>query len=69
MGIVVGVKRGYITREEGARHLLKMARFLRDRTTRYHGAWSHWVDGTTGKALDFGDVDDGGDIVETAFLV
>ena len=69
MSIMVGVKRGYITREEGAARLLKMTRFLRDKTTRYHGAWSHWVHGVTGKTLQFGDTDDGGDIVETAFLI
>jgi len=69
LAVMVGVKRGYITRDEGARQLLKLTRFLRDRVPRYHGAWAHWVNGDTGKTLDFGDIDNGGDIVETAFLV
>ncbi len=69
MSIMVGVKRGYITREEGAARLLKMGRFLRDNTTRYHGAWAHWIHGASGKSLQFDETDDGGDIVETAFLM
>jgi len=36
---------------------------------RHHGAWPHWLDGETGKTVSFGKKDNGGDIVETAFLV
>ena len=35
---------------------------------RFHGAWSHWIDGNTGKVIPFGTEDHGGELVETAFL-
>jgi hypothetical protein len=35
---------------------------------RYKGAWSHWINGETGKTVPFGKKDNGGDLVETAFL-
>ncbi|RMF71738.1 MAG: beta-glucosidase, partial [Planctomycetota bacterium] len=68
--IMVGAQRGFVSREAAARRVLKIARFLADKATRYHGAWSHWIHGVTGKTILFaGKDDDGGDIVETAFLV
>jgi hypothetical protein len=36
---------------------------------RFHGAWSHWLDGNTGSVQSFSQKDNGGDIVETAFLL
>ena len=37
---------------------------------RYHGAWSHFMDGSTGKTMPvFGMFDNGGDLVETSFLM
>jgi hypothetical protein len=69
MAIVVGVERGYITRQEGAARVLQILTFLDDVTPRYHGAWSHWIDGTTGATIPFGPNDDGGDLVETAYVV
>lgn len=69
MAIVVGVGRGFITRQQGAEHLLKIVNFLK-RADRFHGAWPHFMDGSTGKALPlFGKYDNGGDLVETAFLM
>ncbi|WP_299758297.1 glucoamylase family protein [uncultured Pontibacter sp.] len=68
MAIVVGMERGFITREEGVQHLQKMVNFL-EKADRFHGAWSHWIDGETGKVKPFGKKDNGGDLVETAFLV
>lgn len=69
MALVVGVERGFITREQGAARLLKIAAFL-ERAPRYHGAWSHFMDGRTGRSLPvFEVIDNGGDLVETAFLV
>ena len=68
MAIIVGVERGWITRTEGAARLLKIANFLGS-TDRFHGAWSHWLNGETGKAIAFSTYDDGADLVETAFLI
>lgn len=68
LGLVAGAYRGWITREQAAGQLLKISRFLQ-KAERFHGAWSHWLDGTTGRAVPFSPYDDGGDLVETAFLM
>ncbi len=68
MGLLVGIERGWIPREEAVQRLDHIADFLAQ-SDRFHGAWSHWIDGKTGKTVPFGKKDDGGDLVETAFLV
>lgn len=69
MSIVVGVSRNFITREAGAERILKCVQFLAH-ADRFHGAWPHFMNGATGKVIPlFGKYDDGGDLVETAFLV
>lgn len=68
MAILVGIERGYITRQQGHDRLNKILNFL-ENANRFHGAWSHWVDGGTGNVIPFSSQDDGGDLVETAFLV
>ena len=69
MSIPVAVERGWISREEGAERALLVATFLQDKSQRFHGAWPHWLDGSTGKIVPFGTKDNGADLVETAFLV
>lgn len=68
MSIVVGVYRRWVSREQAVDRLLKMTRFL-EKAERFHGAWSHWLDGNTGKVVPFSQHDDGGDLVETAYLL
>lgn len=69
MALVVAVERGFITREQGVERMLKIVRFLKN-ADRFHGAWPHFLDGRSGKTIPyFGKYDDGGDLVETAFLV
>ena len=68
MAILVGVERGWISREEAFNRYTKIVNFL-EKADRFHGAWSHWIDGETGKMYPFGKKDNGGDLVETAFLV
>lgn len=68
MAILVGIERGYVTRNEAVTRLTKIMAFL-ETADRFHGAWPHWLDGGTGKVLPFSTKDDGGDLVETAFLV
>jgi hypothetical protein len=69
MALMVGVDRGFITREQGVERLARMVRFLAH-AQRYHGAWSHYMDGNTGRTMPvFGMYDDGGDMVETSFLM
>lgn len=69
LAIIAGVERGFISREDAARRLLTIVEFL-SRADRFHGAWPHFLDGSTGRVLPvFGPHDDGGDLVETAFLL
>tara|TARA_R110002050_G_scaffold300830_1_gene473847 strand:+ start:17000 stop:18388 length:1389 start_codon:yes stop_codon:yes gene_type:complete len=68
MAILVGVERRWITREEALNRYLKIIDFL-ERADRFHGAWPHWIDGETGKVYPFSKKDNGGDLVETAFLI
>lgn len=67
MGVIVAVERKWITRDTAAKFLLKMVNFLLKSPT-YHGAFPHWLDGTTGKTIPFSRKDDGGDLVETSYL-
>jgi hypothetical protein len=67
MALVVGVEHGFITREQGVERLNGITTFL-EKAPRYHGAWSHFMDGGTGQSLPVFDViDSGGDLVETVF--
>jgi hypothetical protein len=69
MALVVGVNRGFVTREQGAERMLKIVRFL-SKADRFHGVWPHFLDGQTGKVISFfGPYDNGGDLIETAFLI
>jgi hypothetical protein len=35
---------------------------------RFHGAWSHWLNGSTGEVIPFSQKDNGGDLVETSYM-
>jgi len=69
MAIVVGVERGFVSRDSAAARILKIFQFLQDDATNYHGAWAHWINGATGATIPFSQYDDGGDLVETAYLI
>ncbi|SDS09086.1 glucoamylase family protein [Gramella sp. MAR_2010_147] len=62
------VERGWISREEATTRLNKILDFLETVPT-YHGAFSHWYLGSTAQTRPFSDLDNGGDLVETAFLM
>ena len=68
MAILSGIDRNYITREEGLARMEKIVSFL-EKADRFHGAYPHWWYGDTGKVKPFGQKDNGGDLVETAFLI
>jgi hypothetical protein len=53
MTILVGVDRKYIPRREAVKRLIHIADFL-EKADRFHGAWSHWINGETGKVVPFG---------------
>lgn len=68
MAIVVAVERGWITREAAVERFNRIADFLA-KADRFHGVWPHWLNGETGKARSFSKKDNGGDLVETSFMV
>ena len=68
MALIVGMERGFITRDQGLTRLNKILNFL-ETCDRYHGAWAHWLNGVTGKTIPFTTNDDGADLVETSYMV
>jgi hypothetical protein len=68
MTIIVAVERRWIGRGEAVDHLLKMVRFLY-KADSYHGIFPHFMNGETGRTIPFSRKDDGGDLVETSFLI
>lgn len=68
MAMVAGAERGWMTKDELIERLDTIVGFL-EKADRFHGAFSHFIDGNTGKAIPFSAKDDGGDLVETSFLM
>ena len=69
MAMLVAAERGFAPRDAIAERVLAIARFL-ERADRFHGVWPHFLDGNTGKTVPFfGKYDNGGDLVETAFMI
>jgi len=67
-GLVAAIDRGFISREEGRQRLDKIVGFL-GKADRFHGVWPHWLSGPTGRVVPFGQKDNGGDLVESSFLM
>jgi hypothetical protein len=68
MALIVGMERGFISRADGIARLDKILGFL-ETSDRFHGAWPHWLNGSTGKTAPFSTTDNGGDLVETSYLL
>ena len=68
MVLIVGAERGWITREQAVDRLLHATDFLQ-KTDRFHGMWAHWYNAESGTVREFGKMDNGGDIVESAFMM
>jgi hypothetical protein len=68
MAMVAAVNRGFITRNDAVKRLNTITDFLITKCQRWHGAFSHWINGDTGATIPFGN-NNGADIVETSFLV
>jgi hypothetical protein len=68
MALIVGMERGFITRDQGLIRLAKILNFL-ETCDRYHGAWPHWLNGVTGKTVPVSTNDNGADLVETSYMV
>ena len=67
MALIAGAERNYFSRKDAFSTIQKMVSFL-ENAERFHGAWAHWYDARSGKPFSFSKYDDGGDLVETAFL-
>lgn len=68
MALIAGAERQYITRQQAYEYIRTMTDFLTT-ADRFHGAYAHWYYGSTGKVKPFSPKDNGGDLVETAFLM
>ncbi len=80
MAMIAGAERGWISHDEALEKITNIVDFL-DGADKYHGAFSHFMDGKTGKTIPFTPLpadhvtkapltkDDGGDLVETSFLM
>lgn len=69
MALVAGTERKLITRQQAVERFDRITSFL-VKAAKFHGAFAHFIDGETGKAVPFfGDRDNGGDLVETSFLM
>jgi hypothetical protein len=68
MALVVAMERNWISRPQGLTRLDQILGFL-ETCDRFHGAWPHWVNGQTGKTIPFSTKDNGGDLVETSFMI
>lgn len=69
MAIPVAINRKFISRADGVVRVQQIVNFLTNKAARFHGAFSHWINGTTGAVVPFGAKDNGADIVETSYLM
>ena len=69
MTIPVAISRNFISRAEGLARVQKIVGFLKNTTPKFHGAFSHWMNGSTGAVVPFGTNDDGADLVETSYMM
>lgn len=69
LGIIAAIHRGFITRSQGLTRLQTMVSFLKNTAQKFHGAFPHWLNGTTGAVIPFSPKDDGADLVETSYLM
>lgn len=68
MAMLVAANRGFITRRQAMERVQKIVTFLDEKCTKYHGAYAHWINGTTGATRPFSANDNGADLVETSLL-
>ena len=69
MSLVVAADRSFIPRKDVAQRIQKILTFL-EKEDRFHGAMAHYYNGKTAHPiLFFGPDDNGGDLVETSFLM
>ena len=69
MSIVTGVSRGFISRAQGLARMQTIVSFLKNTAQTFHGAYPHWLNGSTGVVIPFSTKDNGADLVETSYLM
>ena len=69
MAIVTGINRNFITRAQGLARMQTIVSFLKNTAQKFHGAFPHWLNGTTGVVIPFSQKDNGADLVETSYLM
>ena len=68
MAVLAGIDRGYVTREEGLARMERIVSFL-ENSRPFPRCLPALVVRDTGQVKPFGQKDNGGDLVETAFLM
>ncbi len=69
MAMLVAVQRNFILRTDALTRITTIVNFLGTKVSSYHGAFPHWLNGATGATIPFSTNDDGGDIVETSYMM
>ena len=69
MAIPVGINRNFISRAQGLARMQKIVGFLKNNAQKFHGAFPHWMNGTSGVVIPFSTKDNGADLVETSLLM
>lgn len=69
MAIVAGISRNFISRADGLARMQKIVGFLNTKAQKFHGAFPHWLNGSTGAVVPFSPQDNGADLVETSYLM
>lgn len=67
MALLAGIEQGFIPKSQAISRFERVVTFL-ESADRFHGAWPHWMN-PDGSTVPFSPKDDGGDLVETAFLM
>jgi hypothetical protein len=68
MAMLAGAERGFLTRADVRMRIARIVDHL-ECADRFHGVFPHFLHGGTGKTIPFSPKDDGGDLVETSFLI
>jgi hypothetical protein len=68
MAMLAAVERGFLSPVDVRERIAQILDHL-ESAERFHGVFPHFLHGGSGKAIPFSPKDDGGDLVETAFLI
>ncbi len=70
MAAIAAAERGFVARADVVDRLLTITGFLSTQVPPFHGAFPHWINGSTGAPVPFtGPTDDSRDLVETSYLM